>query len=652
MAKNKLINRTEPSVVQEQGVTVKPEEIISLKDMTQKPKRNVIGKEDILKATQTLQRYKEGKSNLEKRIIDNEQWFKLRHWECMRESSKDDVEPTSAWLFNTIANKHADAMDNFPSPNILPREERDKADAQMLSAIIPVILDQNNFEQTYDDVWYYKLKSGTGVYGVFWDSKKLNGLGDISIDKIDLINLFWEPGITNIQKSRNIFYVELCDNDILENRYPQLKGKLGNSSIELGKYVYDDTVDTNDKSAVIDWYYKKAQGGKMILHYVKYVNDELLYASENDPDYAERGFYDHGKYPFVFDVLYPMEGTPTGFGYIDIGKSPQTYIDRLGQSIMENALDNTKPRYFINQSGNVNEEEFADKSNSFVHVDGSLGQDSILPIKGPGLNGIYVQVLNNKIEELKETTGNRDVSSGGTSGATAASAIAAQMEAGSKLSRDDNKKSYRAFREIVLLCVEIIRQFYDTTRCFRIIGENGAEEFVEYINTGIVPRYQGKEMGIDLGYRMPLFDIEISAQKQSPYSKMAQNELALQLFGAGFFNPQISDQVRACLDIMDFDRKTFVMQKVEQNGGMYQELMMLKHQMLGMAVELDRYKNTNMAHVMAKQMGVSFPPMVGDNGSMAKKVDKTAALGGKDKLGESSVTENARKRVAESTSPT
>lgn len=651
MAKNKLINRTEPSVVQEQGVTVKPEEIISLKDMTQKPKRNVIGKEDVLKATQTLQRYKEGKSNLEKRIIDNEQWFKLRHWECMR-SNKEYVEPTSAWLFNTIANKHADAMDNFPSPNILPREERDKADAKMLSAIIPVILDQNNFEQTYDDVWYYKLKSGTGVYGVFWDTKKLNGLGDISIDKIDLINLFWEPGITNIQRSRNIFYVELCDNDILENSYPQLKGKLGTSSIELGKYVYDDTVDTNDKSAVIDWYYKKAQGDKTILHYVKYVNDELLYASENDPDYAERGFYDHGKYPFVFDVLYPMEGTPTGFGYIDIGKSPQTYIDRLGQAIMENALDNAKPRYFINQSGNVNEEEFADLNNSFVHVDGNLGQDSILPIKGPGLNGIYVQVLNNKIEELKETTGNRDVSSGGTSGATAASAIAAQMEAGSKLSRDDNKKSYRTFREIVLLSVEIIRQFYDTARCFRIIGENGAEEFVEYKNTGIVPRHQGKEMGIDLGYRMPLFDIEISAQKQSPYSKMAQNELALQLFGAGFFNPQIADQSRACLDVMDFDRKTFVMQKVEQNGGMYQELIMLKQQMLGMAMELDRYKKTNMAQAMAKQMGVSLPPMVGDNGSMAKKVDKTAALGGKDRLGESSVTENARKRVAESTSPT
>jgi hypothetical protein len=58
-----------------------------------------------------------------------------------------------------------------------------------------------------------------------------------------------------------------------------------------------------------------------------------------------------------------------------------------------------------------------------------------------------------------------------------------------------------------------------------------------------------------------------------------------------------------------------------------------------------------MAQGMAQQMGATLPPMAGDNGSMAKNVDKTEALGGKEG-NESSVTENARKRVAESTSPT
>ena len=169
-----------------------------------------IGKEEVQKAWQTLLRYKEGKANLEKKVVDNEQWYKLRHWECMRDK-KQDVQPVSAWLFNCIASKHADAMDNFPSPNVLPREEGDKAEAEMLTSIIPVILDQCDFEQTYSDVVTYKLKTGTGVYGVFWDSSKMNGLGDVSIRKIDLLNLFWESGITDIQRSRNLFHVELMD---------------------------------------------------------------------------------------------------------------------------------------------------------------------------------------------------------------------------------------------------------------------------------------------------------------------------------------------------------------------------------------------------------------------------------------------------------
>ena len=586
-----------------------------------------IGVEQIREANNTLQKYKQGKANLEQRIIDNEQWYKLRHWECMRDK-KQQVQPTSAWLFNSLANKHADAMDNFPSPNILPREEGDKGEAEMLSSIIPVILEQNDFEETYDNVQDYRLKSGTGVYGIFWDNEKMNGLGDISILKADLINLFWEPGITDIQRSRHLFHVELADNDLLEQEYPQLRGKLSSSSIDLSKYVYDDTVDTSTKSAVVDWYYKKRQNGRNVLHYCKYVNDVVLFATENDPEMAERGWYDHGQYPFVFDPLFSMEGTPCGFGYIDVGKDTQAYIDRANQAIMQNMLANAKPRHFIRSDGSVNEAEYADTTKDFIHVDGSLGQDSILPVQGKPLNNVYIQVLHDKIDELKETTGNRDISTGGTtSGVTAASAIAAMQEAGSKLSRDHNKASYRAFRKVVLMVIELIRQFYDLPRCFRIMGENGTARFVEYSNANLQPQMQGIEMGVDMGYRLPLFDVEITAQKASPYSKMSQNELALQFFGAGFFNPQMSDQALACLEMMDFDRKQGIMQRIAQNGMMYKAAMMMMQQQMAPGVA------------------------GGTEESAEETVEKTEALGGGGG-GEAANTKRARQRVADSTSPT
>ena len=530
-----------------------------------------IGPDRLRRARQDLNRYREGKANLERRVIENEQWYRLRHWECIRRGAGSQVEPTSGWLFNAIANKHAEAMDNYPSPNVLPREEGDREKAQALGSILPVILQQEDFEDTYDRVMDDKLKSGTGIYGIFWDPEKLEGLGDISIRRIDILNLYWEGGITDIQQSRNVFYLRLWDNDLLLERYPQLEGKLSGAAEQGNRYVYDDRVDTADKSAVIDWYYKKRQGGKTVLHYCKFVGDTVLFATENEEDYRDRGWYDHGLYPFVLDPMFRTAGSPCGFGYIDVAKSAQEYVDRGNQAILQNLLANARPRHFIRADGAVNEEEYADMSRDFVHVDGNLGEDSIKPISGKSLSDIYVTVIANKIDELKEVTGTRDVTTGGTvHGVTAASAIAAMQEAGSKLSRDSNMASYRAFRKVCLMAVELIRQFYDLPRAFRILGPQGGVEFITFSNAGLKPQDQGVELGVELGMRTPLFDIEISAEKQSPYSRLSQNEMAMQFYSAGLFDPARSTEALTALDMMDFNGKSALVEKVRQNGGRYQ----------------------------------------------------------------------------------
>lgn len=608
-----------------------------------------IGPEEIREAMRTLQEYKKGKANLEERIIDNEQWWKLRHWERIRGSkSSNDPEPVSAWLFNSIANKHADAMDNFPEPSVLPREEGDKADAKALSAILPVVLEENEYEQTYSDKWWYKLKTGTGVEGVFWNPQKNNGLGDIDIRQLDLLTLFWEPGIKDIQKSRNVFHVELVDNDLLRAKYPALKDSLGTTTIDVAKYVYDDTVDTSDKSAVVDWYYKLDSGGRTVLHYCKFVNDTLLFASENDPAYAERGFYDHGQYPFVFDTLFVEEGTPTGFGYIDVMKSPQLYIDKLNQVILKNVLMSGKKRFFIKGDGSVNEEEFADWSKDFVHTTGNLGEDSIREIETRPLDGAVANILQMKVEELKETSGNRDFSQGGTtSGVTAASAIAALQEAGSKLSRDMIKSSYRAFAKVNTLCIELIRQFYDEPREFRILGEQGAMEFVQYNNAHIRPQPQGTDFGVDMGFRMPVFDIKIKSQKSNPFSKVAQNEMAKEFYSAGFFNPEMADQALACMEMMDFEGKDSVTARIAQNGTLFQMVQQLQQQVLQLAAVVDAQNGTTLAQGAAQGMIGGQPMRPGDGVDMIQ----TNALGGAVQSAQRTTANTARQRAANTARP-
>lgn len=541
--------------------------------------RQAIGKEEIGRAIETLTRYKQGKANLETRVVEDELWWELRHWEAIRRGKRNDgcceaavngPEPTSAWLFNAITNKHADAMDNYPEPVVLPRERSDEGSAKVLSAVLPVILEYNDYEQTYSDNWWEKLKHGTAAYGVFWNNAKENGLGDIDIREIDLLKLFWEPGVTDIQKSRNLFIVDLVDEDLLEKQYPEHKGHLGGSVVDVKQYVYDDTVDVSGKSVVVDWYYKtRSASGKNLLHYAKFVGDTLLFASENEPEYQERGWYDHGLYPVVLDVLFPEKGTPVGFGYVAICKDPQLYIDKLSANILENSMMGTKKRFFASSSTGINEEEFLDWGKPIVHVEGEIDERRLKEIEVRPLDGIYANILQMKVEEMKDTASNRDVNSGSAgSGITAAAAIAALQEAGNKTSRDMISTSYRANSAITAMCIELIRQFYDETRSFRITGDiPGSYQFVDMSNASIrdqeiPPNYPGKELepGYSPLFRRPIFDVKIKSQKKNPFSRMEQNERAKELYGMGFFNPERAQEALGALEMMEFEGKEKVME--------------------------------------------------------------------------------------------
>lgn len=612
-----------------------------------------ITQETVALAEETLRKYKDGKANLENRIIENEQWWKLRHWETIRKNqakgANKEPEPTSAWLFNSLANKHADAMDNYPSASVLPREQSDNAAAEQLSEILPVIIEQNGYKKTYSAKWWYKLKQGSACEGVFWNPQKYNGLGDIEIKKIDLLNLFWEPGIENIQDSRNIFHVCLRDNDVLSQEYPQLKGKLGGKTIETSQYIYDDNIDTSEKSVVVDWYYKRLVGSRTVLHYCKFCNGEVLFASENDPQYAESGFYNHGKYPFVFDTLFPEEGSLVGFGYLDIMKDPQMQIDKYDQAFMQSAVAASRRRFFINAtSGKINEKEFLDVSSPFVHVDGRLGEDSIKEITMTPLNDIYVALRTNKIDELKETSGNRDFSQGSTtSGVTAASAIAALQEAGSKLSRDMIQTSYDSYEEVLYLCIELIRQFYDAPRSFRITGKSGEQEFVSYDNRAIQPEGERTEFGIDMSGRMPIFDIKVRAQRNNPFSRLSHNELALQFYSSGFFNPEMTDQALACIDMMDFEGKDSVVRKISQNGTLYEQLKTMQQQLMQMAQIVDAQNGTTIGSQMAASFsgGVPVASVGAGDGEL-----KSNSLG-ESRANEHATAENAREKAASAAEP-
>ncbi len=492
-------------------------------------------------AMEVYAKFKSEKAALDARITANEKWFKGRHWEQFRNryegSSENLPEPASAWLFNALATKHADLADSYPEPCILPREESDEADAASLSAIVPVILEQNGFEEVYSREGWNLIKNGMGCFGVFWNPSAEFGLGDISIREIDIRRLYFDLTVSDIQESSDVFYEQRTDLSKVISRYPEMAGKIA--------------ADAYGKVIIIDRYYKKTVSGCEVLHFMKLCGGEVLFATEDYPEVYPNGLYEHGKYPFIPDVLFPEAFSPAGFGYIDIAKDPQMYIDKLNQIIITNALLSGKKRFLVSDGCAVDEAELLDFGKNIVHCGSRIDESGFRELEVSPLNSQVLDMLKFKVEELKETAANRDVNQGSVNGGVvAAAAISALQEAGGKLSRDLIRGSYCTYSKIIVLVIELIRQFYDAERCFRIEGEPGKRRYLKYSNKSLK------------GGRRPIFDVKVSAIRGNPFSKTARDELAKSLYSLGFFKKENAAEALMALDIMTFEGKELIAEKI------------------------------------------------------------------------------------------
>lgn len=553
---------------------------------------------------QILHEYKDGKTSVDMKATENQEWWRLRHWNVIQgktEAGKAKVDVGSAWAVNSILNKHADLMDSFPKANVLAREADDEEEAQILSKILPAIEEHTDAEQVYNTAGYDFLIDGTAITAVLWDPMEHDGMGDIKKTNVDIHNVFWQPGIEDIQQSKYFFDVSVADVNDVKLQYPEIADKIGGGKQGfITEYIHDDNINHQNDIEIINCYYKKLEMRPVlinidpqtvarhlvpreILHMAIIIGDQCVFCSEDYPEYQD-GFYKHGKYPYVFRKCFPVKDSPCGFSYLDIMKYPQRDIDKLDQAIIKNTMMKAKPRWWVKKNADINKEAFADWDEEIVEVgSGDLGS-AVQQMDVDTIPSIVETHLEAKIDELKEISGNRDFSQGSTaSGVTAASAIAALQEAGSKLSRDINKAMYRGSREEYYLEIELIRQFYTEPRTFRIDDGTGRYEYMDYSNVNIAPQDITTPEGIR--HKKSIFDLEVSAEKQSPFSRASQNETAKELYQMGLFAPDNATPALVCLDMMEFEGKEKIKQQIQQNDTFMQKFQQMQQLIIQLSPE-------------------------------------------------------------------
>ena len=523
-----------------------------------------IGKEQIEKARVKLEMFKAAKGAINATIKFNEEWFRRRYQEYAGNDYngygltgdtlplRKGVVSQTAWLFNSVMNFVGDASDNHPRANIIPAEAQDEEEAYLLSKVIPVELRRMGFEQVYDDNQYVKGVQGWCLYthGCDRETKTLY------VKDAQILNFYWDLEKKDIQDSSDVFYLTQMDRDELLRDYPELEKELPYDDDDFERYPDNPSNSKPTKVTVVDWYYKKRnKAGKRVLHYCKFVGESVLYASENDKELAERGWYDHGEYPFEIDILYPLQGQAAGFGKVAVGLNTQQNIDHINKSLVENALWGSRPRYFYKETNGVNEADFLDVNKSLIKYQGSDGQTDIFPVTVPHIDGNVLNLQSSMIDEQRTNSGTTEVATGATpGGVTAAQAIGALQEAQGKQGRLSNRSSYRCYERIIYKLIALIRQFYDEDHFYRIVGADGEAQYIKY----------NGQAAIKDG-RHPAYDIDVTTEKQSEYTRMSNNDLMLSFFSAGFFDPRLAPQALACLQQMDFDGKEELIRIIRAN---------------------------------------------------------------------------------------
>jgi hypothetical protein len=101
----------------------------------------------------------------------------------------------------------------------------------VLSEILPVLLEQAEYEQVYSDTVVAACSGcGTGVKGIFWDP----GFSERRVTHLRHEHgsadcMYWEPGVMDIQDSPQLFSLAVVDGEQLTAQYPLVESHTGRS---------------------------------------------------------------------------------------------------------------------------------------------------------------------------------------------------------------------------------------------------------------------------------------------------------------------------------------------------------------------------------------------------------------------------------------
>ncbi len=519
-------------------------------------------------------------------------------------------------LKSTFNNCVADQVDNMPEAMLLPERPELQNVAEDMNDVVRFVLSQNDFEAFHKRRVEDFICTGTAVTQIAWDPDMDDGRGNIAVIRYPVESFLWDPLAEDIQDSRAVMKVSWHPLSWYAGHYPD-KARFINAEDGLhsgvGVLMAQEEVETAEepRAMLIEYWYRlyDAKARRYTISVAYAAGGALLSLHEN--------IYRHGLYPFVLDVFNAIEGLPVGDGLIQELAPMMRYINRYARYIDTNLRYASKGRLLIRRNSGIDKDALADWSVDIVEGD-NIDAHSLQWLQHAPFTGMVTQQMLQMQTDLKMDSGQNQFTRGETAGGvTAASAISALQEAGSKQSRMRTATLNQGFKEMVKQVLWLMAQFYDKKRKALIVGGNGSQREVDMSPERLFG--SGKRSGT---LPPPPYIVQVQVQRRNPLRVQAQNELYLQAYSMAA-QAQTHFPLTALFELLNVDGKDKIMPILRENDKVQQMMAQLQQQNEQLGAMVESLQKTN--DMIMQAMGEGAPGGQEGEGQVAAEEEAAQA---------------------------
>lgn len=515
-------------------------------------------------------------------------WQEGYQWDAkLRKDRQQEGRPCFEFnkLKPTIKQVLNDQRQNRPQVKVRAVEDGDVELAEVMQGLIRNIEASSCADEAYDEAYRFAVTGGYGVWRITTDYERDDVFEQcIKIEPVrNPFTVYFDANARAFDRrdAREVWVTEIISRDEFRARFPkadEVDWSIGGSgdafvndwwmedSVRIAEYWYKEkrtkeivqlstgeVVDAEQFDPISD---ELAESGIMEVKRRKVEYDQVLCEIVSGKETLEGPTEWAGKFIPIIPVwgeLTNIDGRDRYMGLTRTARDPQALYN-LHRSVLVEAIANAPKSPFLATPAMVEGHE-----RQWENI--GVANDPVLfynpDPRAPGAQpqrarppDFPVSIANAQAldsDDIKAVTGIYDASLGARSNETSGRAIMARQREADVGTFDYVDNLTRAMKYQGEILIDLIPKVYDTERAIRILGEDGAEQFVK-VNAEVYDRQTGQMVKVN-DLSAAKFDVAVTVGPSYTTQRMEQAEILMQLSQNPAIGPLVADLVVKSLDL-------------------------------------------------------------------------------------------------------